>query len=141
MRITENVEMLELNAENGAIYPVLLWDERELVLIDTGFPMQEDKQRLKEAVEQAGHALEKITKVILTHQDLDHIGSAKALSDMGAKVLAHEREAPYIQGDVTSIRLADMESRLDELDEGERAFYERAKAGARRRGLCAEPFI
>ncbi len=128
MKIAENAAMLKIEGENGTLYPVLIWDENELVLIDTGMPMQTDS--LREAVKEAGYALEDITKVILTHQDLDHVGSAKALSALGAKIFAHELEAPYIQGDITSIRLTDMESRLDELDEGERAFYERAKMGA-----------
>ena len=128
MKIAKNVEMLEIAGERGALYPVLVWGENELVLIDTGLPMQTDA--LREAVKGAGYTLEQITKVILTHQDLDHIGSAKTLSGLGAEILAHELETPYIQGDVTSIRLSDMESRLDELDEDERAFYERAKKGA-----------
>ena len=128
MKIAKNAEMLEIAGERGTLYPVLIWGDNELVLVDTGLPMQTDA--LREAVKGAGYSLEQITKVILTHQDLDHIGSAKTLSGMGAEILAHELEAPYIQGDVTSIRLSDMESRLDELSEGERAFYEQAKKGA-----------
>jgi glyoxylase-like metal-dependent hydrolase (beta-lactamase superfamily II) len=128
MKIAKNTEMLEITGENGTMYPVLVWGGNELVLIDTGLPMQTDT--LREAVKEAGYALENITKVILTHQDLDHIGSAKTLADMGAEILAHELETPYIQGDKTSVRLTDMENRLGELNEGERAFYERAKAGA-----------
>ena len=128
MKIANNAEMLEIKGENGTLCPVLVWGDNELVLIDTGLPMQTDT--LREAVKEAGYALENITKVILTHQDLDHIGSAKTLADMGVEILAHELETPYIQGDITSIRLSDTESRLDELDENERAFYERAKKGA-----------
>ncbi len=128
MRIADNVEMLSIHAENGVNHPVLTWDDNELVLIDTGLPMQ--TEALREAVAAAGFALTRITKVIITHQDLDHIGSAKALSGMGAEILAHTIEAPYIQGDVTSIRLAQMEARLSEASEDERAFYERAKKGA-----------
>ena len=128
MKIAKNVEMLEIAGERGALYPVLVWGNDELVLIDAALPGQ--TEALRDAVKGAGYSLERITKVILTHQDLDHIGSARTLSDMGAEILAHELETPYIQGDVTSIRLSDMESRLDELDEDERAFFERAKKGA-----------
>jgi len=128
MRIADNAEMLEIDGERGALYPVLTWDSNELVLIDTGLPGQ--TELIKEAVSVAGFALDKITKVILTHQDLDHAGSAKAIAALGAKILAHEEEAPYIQGERTSIRILDLESRLDQLNEGEKAFYERAKKGA-----------
>jgi len=120
MRIADNVEMFEINGERGALYPVLTWDDNEVVLIDTGLPGQ--TELLKEAITGAGFVPEKITKVILTHQDLDHVGSAKAIAGLGAKILAHEEDAPYIQGDKTSIRILDLESRLDQLNEGERTF-------------------
>ncbi len=128
MKIANNVEMLTLGGERGALYPVLVWGEGELVLIDAGLPGEAEK--LRGAVEAAGHSPEDITKVILTHQDLDHIGSAKVLSETGAKIYAHEAEAPYIRGDVPSIRLTDMEARFDQLSEEEKAFYHRAKMGA-----------
>jgi glyoxylase-like metal-dependent hydrolase (beta-lactamase superfamily II) len=128
MKIAANVEMLEIKGERGVLYPVLVHGDKEHVLIDAALPGQTDM--LREAVNEAGYSLEDITHVILTHQDLDHIGSAKTLAGLGAKILAHELETPYIQGDKISIRLSDMESRLDELNEGELAFYERAKKGA-----------
>ena len=128
MKIAKNVDMLEIKSERGTLYPVLIFSDNELVLIDAGLPSQTDA--LREEVKNAGYSLEDITKVILTHQDLDHVGSAKTLANMGAEILAHELEAPYIQGDKISIRLSDMESRFDKLDAGERAFYERAKMAA-----------
>ncbi len=128
MRIAENVEMLELKNETGALYPVLAWDENARVLIDTGLPGETEALRL--AVQSAGFSLEGLTHVLVTHQDLDHIGSARALADMGVPIYAHEAETPYIRGEVQNIRLTDMESRLDEMSAEERAFYERAKMGA-----------
>ena len=128
MRIANNVEMLEIVGENGTLYPVLLWDDKELILIDTALPGQ--TELLKDAVKQAGFGFEKITKVILTHHDMDHVGSAKLLRELGAEMLAHEDEAPYIQGDELSPKLKAMQDRYDELTEGERTFFERVKAGA-----------
>jgi glyoxylase-like metal-dependent hydrolase (beta-lactamase superfamily II) len=128
MKIAANVEMLELTNEHGTLYPVLVEGDGELVLIDTGNPGE--IEILRQAVEKAGHKLEDITRVVLTHQDMDHIGNAKALSGMGAKMIAHEEEAPYIQGDKTSVRITQMEENLDKMDEAGRAFYERVKAGA-----------
>jgi len=128
MKIAKNVELLEIKGENGNLYPVLTWDEKELVLIDTALPGQTDL--LKQAVEQASFKFEKITKVILTHQDMDHIGSAKTLAGLGAEILAHQDEAPYIQGDLTFVKLTDLESRFATLSQGELVFYERMKRGA-----------
>lgn len=128
MRVADNVEILEIENERGTLNPVLTWDNDELILIDTGLPGQ--IELFREAVKQAGFDLEKITKVILTHQDMDHIGCAKVLSDLGAEILAHEAEIPFLQGDATPVRIARMEARLEELNEEERANYEQTKANA-----------
>ena len=128
MKIANNVEMLEIEGERGVLYPVLIWDDDHLVLVDTALPGQ--TELLKEAISKAGFSLEKITNVIITHQDMDHIGSAKTLAELGAEILAHETETPYIQGDETSLRITDMEKHLNKLNDGEHAFYERMKKGA-----------
>ena len=40
-----------------------------------------------------------LRRIILTHHDLDHVGSLRALAQAsGALVLAHEIEAPFIDG-------------------------------------------
>lgn len=128
MRIANNVEMLEIKNENGTLYPVLLWDENDVILIDTGLPGQLDL--ITAAISQTGLSLEKITKVIITHGDMDHIGCAKQLRELGAALMAYENETPYIQGDKPSPKLVKMEERLNELSDNERRFYERIKTGA-----------
>ncbi len=130
MRIAENVEMLKLGRKDkqGALYPVLLWDDKDVVLIDTCLPGQ--MYLLREAIADAGFSFERITRLFLTHQDLDHIGAARAISELGAKVYAHEAETPFIQGNVTSVRLARMEARLAEMDRAERDYYEQTKQNA-----------
>ncbi|MCL1806241.1 MAG: MBL fold metallo-hydrolase [Oscillospiraceae bacterium] len=130
MKIANNAELLNIKSEetNYDMSLVLTWDENELVLIDAGLPGQIEV--IREAVKQAGFDLEKLTKVIITHQDMDHIGCAKVLAEMGAKILAHEAEAPYIQGDKTPVRITQMEERLPELSDEQRAFLEQVKAGA-----------
>ena len=128
MRIAENVEMLQLPGNSGPIYPVLLWDEQEAVLVDSGLPGQ--LELLRAAVASAGFALEEINTLILTHQDIDHIGCAAELAKLGLTVLAHEEEAPYIEGRQPLIKLAELEARLPQLSEEQRIFYERLKVGA-----------
>ncbi len=128
MKIADNIELLEISGNNGALYPVLAWDENEVVLIDAGLPGQ--LELIREAVSKAGFALEDITKLLITHQDMDHIGCAKQLSELGIQVLTHEAEAPYIQGEKTNVKLAAMEARLDQLSENEKAFYDQVKAAA-----------
>ena len=123
MKIAENIEMLE----TGQYCPVLIWDDNDAVLIDTGFPGQFELIRAE--IIRCGFTPERITKVILTHQDADHVGGAKIMRGMGAELMAHEAEAPYIQGDKTPVKIAAMEANLDKLPPEKLAFYQRMKAG------------
>ena len=131
MRIANNVEMMEIVAQ-GTYYPTLLWDEKDVVLIDTGFPGQ--FELLKEAIAKCGFTPEQVTKVILTHQDIDHIGNAKIFREMGAEIMAHKEEAPCICGDKPLTKLADMEANLDKLPPDRLGFYKMIKETAP--GLC-----
>ncbi|MED1799385.1 MBL fold metallo-hydrolase [Brevibacillus porteri] len=100
MEISKGVEMLHLDFHGNIIHPVLLWDRDMAVLIDTGFPEQMDDLRV--AMEKVGVSLDKLKAVILTHQDVDHIGSLpEILQECGdhVHVYAHELEKPYVQGE------------------------------------------
>lgn len=71
-----------------------------MILADTGYPGQ--FPLLIEAMKQAGFPLEKLVRVIITHQDLDHIGSLPVLLAEGPpsiEVWAHELEKPFIEGE------------------------------------------
>jgi len=127
MRIAKNVEMMEIKAQ-ATYYPVLLWDESDVVLIDTGFPGQ--FELMKEGIAKCGFTPEQVTKVIITHQDIDHIGNAKAFRGLGAEIIAHEKEAPYIQGDKPLVKLASMEANLDRLPPERLGFYKMIKESA-----------
>ena len=122
MKITGNIAMLELERPNGAIYPALVWDENSLVLIDAGFPGQTDA--LVGAIEAEGFRAEDITHIILTHQDIDHIGCLPDILRLApsAQVIAHAEEAPYIDGRKTPIKLAALEAAYDSLPEAMQQF-------------------
>ena len=45
-----------------------------------------------------GFTPDDVTRIILTHQDMDHIGNAKFFSSFGAKIYASKTDAPYING-------------------------------------------
>ncbi|WP_434509949.1 MBL fold metallo-hydrolase [Desulfitobacterium sp. AusDCA] len=109
MKIADGVEALELTVNlmgrQSTIYLTLFWDEESVVLVDTGFPGLE--QQIQEVIEKAGVSFEKLNKIILTHQDIDHIGSLPAIlakSQHKIEVMAHEVEKPYIQGDKPLIK-------------------------------------
>ncbi|KEO76164.1 MBL fold metallo-hydrolase [Paenibacillus polymyxa] len=105
MEISQGVEMLQLDFQGNMIHPILLWDPEMAILIDTGFPGQMEDLRV--AMEKAGVSFDKLKAVILTHQDVDHIGCLpEILQECGnhIKVNAHELDKPYIQGEIPLLK-------------------------------------
>ena len=99
MRLADNVEVLELptqsSVQGGIIHLTLIWDDKTVVLVDAGFPDQ--LQQIREAMNNAGVPFDKLDKVIITHQDIDHIGSLPDIlreSPHKVEVLSHEEEMP-----------------------------------------------
>ncbi|MED1781625.1 MBL fold metallo-hydrolase [Brevibacillus fortis] len=111
MEISKGVEMLHLDFHGNIIHPVLLWDPEMAVLIDTGFPGQMEDLRV--AMEKVGVPFDKLKAVILTHQDVDHIGSLpEILQECGdhVEVYAHESDKPYIQGEIPLLKDGHLEN-------------------------------
>ena len=109
MKIADGIEMLELEmnmmGRESTIYPTLIWDEDTIILVDAGLSVS--LSGIKNAMQDAGVPFEKLNKIIITHQDIDHIGGIKnILSELpDVEVLAHEDEKPYIQGGEKFVRL------------------------------------
>lgn len=90
----------------NTIHPVLIWDDSEATLVDAGYPGQ--FEQMKQAVTAAGIPFDLIRRVIITHQDWDHISTLpEILSALGGQVdiLAHVAEKPYIEGDLPYIKM------------------------------------
>ncbi|MFS8603284.1 MBL fold metallo-hydrolase [Priestia megaterium] len=109
MRISEGVEMLQLTArafnQDITLNPTLVWNNEEVILIDTGMPGQIDQ--LKEALNKLNMSIKQLKVILLTHQDLDHIGCAADIrnnSDKNIIVYAHEFDKPYIEGKLPLIK-------------------------------------
>ncbi|MCL2779986.1 MAG: MBL fold metallo-hydrolase [Actinomycetia bacterium] len=127
MRIANNVEMLEVPTP-APHHPVLIWDDDDVVLIDTSFPGE--LPALEAELARCGFTIEQVNKVILTHQDIDHIGNAKAFRAAGAELMAGAREVRHIQGDEPLTKLADMEANLDQLPPERAGFHQMLKDAA-----------
>lgn len=109
MRISEGVEMIQLTArafnQDITLNPTLVWNNEEVILIDTGMPDQIDQ--VKEALNKLNMSIEQLKVILLTHQDLDHIGCAADIrnnSDKNIIVYAHEFDKPYIEGKLPLIK-------------------------------------
>jgi len=82
------------------VCPTLFYDAKAVILVDTGFPGQ--FPMLREAIEKSGQAFYRIEKIIITHQDIDHIGNLPVILNGTSKkieVLCGAEDKPYIQGE------------------------------------------
>jgi glyoxylase-like metal-dependent hydrolase (beta-lactamase superfamily II) len=105
MKVSNGVAMLELRIQNFLLNPTLIWDNETAVLIDTGMPGQ--LEQIRTAMSEVGVSFDKLKAVIITHQDLDHIGSLPEIlkeSVNRIEVYAHEIDKPYIEGTLPLIK-------------------------------------
>jgi glyoxylase-like metal-dependent hydrolase (beta-lactamase superfamily II) len=101
------------------IYPVIASEAKHTVLIDTGFPGQ--LPLIQEKTAKFGIALENLTHIVITHHDIDHVGSLAALKRMfpQVQVVSSAIEADYINGSKKSPRLEFAEQRAASLQPAE----------------------
>lgn len=104
------------------IYPSLIVLDDELILVDTGYPGF--LPLIEDAAEHKGVDIRQLKHIVITHYDDDHIG---ALYDFKAKypwvtIIASEREAAYISGEVKSERLVQAEELLADMPEEQKEF-------------------
>ena len=99
MKIAPGIAMLPLTAGEGrAFNAAVIWDEQDVVLVDTGLPMMQTV--IKTALEELGIPFARLNRVIITHHDTDHLGSLPELLNTAQKitVMAHALEKPFIEG-------------------------------------------
>lgn len=105
------------------LHPAVLFGGEDVVLIDCGYP---GSLALLEA-ELARHGVppERITRLLLTHQDDDHMGAAVELKARypGIQVMASREEAPYISGALKNLRLQQAERMQERLPAEQKAFW------------------
>ncbi|HHT7156866.1 MBL fold metallo-hydrolase [Bacillus thuringiensis] len=83
----------------------LISSGKEIILVDIGMPnMYSD---IEMQMKNLGFPIEKLTGIVLTHQDIDHIGSLSALLEKNPSitVYAHKEDKDYITGKRTLIKV------------------------------------
>lgn len=108
MKIDNGIIMLEVpsNVPGMFIHPTIMWDDKNMMLVDAGYSGQYDAVR--DACINEGIHFENINKIIITHQDLDHFGGLPEILEASRhkiEVMAHENDKPYIQGEKPLVRL------------------------------------
>jgi len=132
MRIAENIELLAVPINvpdvDATMHMTLMWDDENLVLMDASIPGQAEE--IAKAIADAGFDAKNLTHIIITHQDMDHIGSVLDMQKMApnAKILAHHEEAPYMDGRKMPIRLATNLAKYDDLPPEVKEYVDQAKA-------------
>ncbi len=102
--------MLELSVpgRDSLLHPTVIYDESGYVLIDTGMPGSRDS--IIGLIVQAGLEPDKLRGIILTHQDIDHIGSLpfwlSAAKPAGLDVYAHEGDRNAIDGNEPLLKVS-----------------------------------
>jgi glyoxylase-like metal-dependent hydrolase (beta-lactamase superfamily II) len=77
--------------------PHVLVDANGAVLLDTGFPG--DENRIRRVMERAGVGPRDVRAILLTHGHIDHAGNVAVLKEWtGAPVFAHALEQAHIDG-------------------------------------------
>lgn len=94
----------ELNGRRS-IYPALLCDERDKILVDCGYPGF--LPLLERAAEREGESLSEVTGVVITHHDHDHYGALSELTEKYPRIISmsSEFDAPYIEGKKPPLRV------------------------------------
>lgn len=109
MKIAEGIVMLDitmnLTGADSVIHPTLIWDEDNAILIDAGGPGSIEK--IRKAMKEVDVQFDRLNMIIVTHQDIDHIGGIKEIQKQlpEVEVSAHGDDVPYIQGEKRLVRL------------------------------------
>lgn len=122
MKLKNGVEVLKIFNSLGArnnVYPTVIYDKKNIILVDTGYPGH--YQIIKEQLDNINLSINDVSKIILTHQDWDHMGSLSSIIENKAEeqqieVLAHEDDKAYIEGSKTLLKFtADFLKKLRKL--------------------------
>jgi glyoxylase-like metal-dependent hydrolase (beta-lactamase superfamily II) len=111
---------MEVSGILSTLHPVIVSDDQEMVLFDCGHKGAIDQ--LNDKAFSAGFDLNRLSKVIITHHDHDHMGSLADLKRQypWVKVYASDVEAEFIRGHVKSVRLQQAEEQCELLPEDQK---------------------
>lgn len=122
MKIIELPIEFEFNGQKNYIYPSLIILNNELTLVDTGYI--NFLTLIEKEIFKNGYEMNNLKNIIITHYDVDHIGS---LYDFKEKypwinIIASEIESKYICGEIKSERLVQAEEMLENMPNEEMEF-------------------
>ena len=110
MEVSDDVYAFPLETEyvgnERTFYPYGVETRNGLAIFDVGGPGDADV--LEAALAEDGFGFDDVDKIVMTHQDWDHLGCLEDVYDRtDAEVVCHRRAAPYVRGDVKMIKRPD----------------------------------
>ena len=118
--MTMQFALLTLPYGSTSLHPVVFSDEEALILVDCGYPGA--LPLLEAELKAQGFDPARLTHLVLTHHDFDHMGTAAEFKRKypHIRILAHELEAPYISGELEPLRLTQARAMQDTLPQAEK---------------------
>ncbi|MCD1159055.1 MBL fold metallo-hydrolase [Peribacillus frigoritolerans] len=115
MKIIELPIEFEFNGQKNHINPSLIISKNELTLVDTGYP--NFLLFIENEIFKNGYDMKNLKNIIITHYDIDHIGSLYEFKEKYPHInmIASEVESKYISGEMKSERLVQAEEMLENM--------------------------
>jgi len=115
MKIIELPIEFEFNGQKNHINPSLIISKNELTLVDTGYP--NFLPFIENEISKNGYDMKNLKNIIITHYDIDHIGSLYDFKEKYPHInmIAGEVESKYISGEMKSERLVQAEEMLENM--------------------------
>ena len=120
------IERLNITMKFGEteskVYPTLLWDAKNIILVDCGFigslPF------IEKELQKHGVSVNQLTGLVLTHHDHDHMGAAAEIKRINPdiKIYCSLIEAPFISAQEKPLRLRQAEEIQKTLPPDQQAF-------------------
>ena len=121
-----NVFNFELKFEYGGridyLYPCVIIQGENSYLTDCGY--EHSLSQISTQLLARGMKMEDLSGIIITHDDIDHVGGLYEIRKAFPmiKIYCSETEAPYISGELTSLRLKQAEELFEQLPEEQRGW-------------------
>lgn len=97
------------------LHPTLIECGSEVILVDCGYAGSRDS--IETQLNLYGWTIKDLTTIIITHDDIDHLGGLFELQKENShvRVAASVTEAPFVEGKLKSLRLVQAEQAIDQL--------------------------
>lgn len=83
-RIIRLTVAMKFGDVENIVYPTLLWDTQNIILVDCGFVGS--LSILEKELHRYGLSVKQLTGLVLTHHDHDHMGAAAALKKINPDI-------------------------------------------------------